>query len=392
MSIQDLIFQANQYQKLNNWQKIIELLKNEMREGEIGWETVDALSIYGFACSQMKYFDEAERVYKRMIELDKEKASNWYNLGYVYYQQKRKQEAQQVFVQALALYPDYLLPAYRLGVMLVDGKNYMEAMMYLEKGIEIFEKSRNLQYRKRNNKYYIRCLFYRGKALLGMGNPTEAAEVFQKVIRMDNPNYIDSFFKYYNLANALYQKGDLELALENINKVIHLNTRVEYALFLKARILRDMKKYQAAMEAIDKAIQQRPQGYLHKTRGEILLKMGLMDAAEREFHIALKKDRKSKHKILYLLASLAFQRKQLEKARSYAESAIEQKWNEYHSDYAEAHYLLGQILDALGDHTLAQKEMQIAAELMPLWKMEKETEPEEEEVERAAEEDEELPF
>jgi tetratricopeptide (TPR) repeat protein len=392
MSIQDLIFQAKQYQRLNNWQKIIDLLKGEMKEGELGWENPDALSIYGFACSQMKYFEEAEKVYKRLIELDDQKANSWYNLGFVYYQQKKKQEAQQAFTQALALYPDYLLPAYRMGVMLVDSKNYMEALMYLEKGMDIYEKSKNLNYRRRNNKYYIRCMFYKGKALMGLNNYTEAVEMFKKVIERDKPNYIDSFFKYYNLARALYKKGDAELALENMNKVIHQNKRVEYAYFLKAQILRDMKQYQKALEAVDQAMKQRPQGYLHKIKGEILLKMGLIDAAEKEFHIALKKDRKSKHKILLQLAEVAFQRKQLEKARSYAESAIEQKLNEYHSDFAEAHFLLAQILDEMGDHSQAQIEMEKAAELMPVWKMEEEAEIEKEELQKPEQDEDDVPF
>lgn len=81
--------------------------------------------------------DKAVEAAKKIAELKPKDEQAVYNLGLMYAQMQKYQEAIEAFNKALALKPNYDLALYQIGVCLYSQKKYAEALVPFKKVIEI---------------------------------------------------------------------------------------------------------------------------------------------------------------------------------------------------------------------------------------------------------------
>ena len=72
-------------------------------------------------------YEEAEEVYKKVVELEPAFPGAWYNLGLLYNEMKKYEEAQEAFNQAIIRQPGNLRMYYNRALTLQKLKKFVEA-------------------------------------------------------------------------------------------------------------------------------------------------------------------------------------------------------------------------------------------------------------------------
>ena len=352
-------------EKANNWPGIVNLLKPLCVEGGELWNDPAAISSLGFAYTQLKKLPEAEALYRRWIEIEPDRAQPFYSLGYVFYQRQQWEEAIHWFEQALRLHPNYLVCLYRLAYAYYQFRKAKKAKNALIRARQVYESSVDERFLKRNRKTYIRVLFLLGKVLLALKEYQKAYSLFCSVLELDDRRYIDREHKLYELAKAQTHLGEYSAALKSLEQALHPRFPQPYMLDLQGRIYHRMGEYQKALASYNRALRFRQFDYILMDRAQTHLAMGKVNRAVDDLHWALKRSRKSKHKILLELGKIELERNHLSEAGHYFRTAIQQKLQQYGSDYAEAHYLLVFYHLKNGEREKAREELQTALELNP---------------------------
>ncbi|HWR53498.1 MAG TPA: tetratricopeptide repeat protein [Bryobacteraceae bacterium] len=91
----------------------------------------DAWYNYGVLMFQQKAYGEAEEAFRRAVEINPYHAEAHNNLGAIYALQSRLNDAAREFRTAIANRPDYPLARFHLARILVNEKNYDEAIQHL---------------------------------------------------------------------------------------------------------------------------------------------------------------------------------------------------------------------------------------------------------------------
>ncbi len=178
--------------------------------------------------------------YQKVVSLDPKNRLAWYNLGILYYEQKKWENAEQAFSKALALKPDDIdTKTYLVQVLAQEGK-YKESIPLLKELItqqndksELYDqlftayvKTKNyariekdfkdaIKSDPRNRKYYQYVIY----ASLKTNRIKNALKYYEKLIKIAPNNT-----KYLKEAAALYEKhGYYTEALRTLSKLLQLN-------------------------------------------------------------------------------------------------------------------------------------------------------------------------
>ena len=100
-------------------------------------QSVEQLYQQGNAAQKAGNFAEAERIFRRAIELDPNYALAYNGLGTALGDQKKLDEAIAAFRKALELDPNYAFAYNNLGVALSKQKKWDEAIAAFQKALEI---------------------------------------------------------------------------------------------------------------------------------------------------------------------------------------------------------------------------------------------------------------
>ena len=357
--------QIKALQKENRWIDIVQLVDPYLLPEEPGWKDRELVRAAGFAHSQLRHFPEAEKLYRRWLELEPDSAAARYSLGYLEYLQNHFPEALKWYDEALEKFPDYLVCLYRKGVILVHQEKSHPALDTLLRVREIYEKSHDANFRKRNFKTYIKSLFQLGKAYHQLHLYEKAIDVFKQFLQMDKRDFVENLFKYYNLGKNYLELHRLDEAVHFLNRALEENNHKEFVWERLGRVYHVKKDYGEALKHFARALDCRRVPYIFVSRAETYLAMGEIEKAKRDFHIALKRDRKSRHKIYLTLGTIALQRKHFEEAESYYQQAIDFKKKTYTSDFAEAHYALSQLWMLRNRKDKAKAELEKAMAINP---------------------------
>ena len=358
------IEKIKELQANNRWQELIDYLKPIV---EFGDRRVEHLSALGFAYSQLNKYHEARYCYKQWLELEPNKAQPYYCIGYTFYDNQEWKEAIEWFDQALEIFPDYLVCLYRKGVAQYNQLKSRKAKDTLSKAIKVYQQNNDEWYIRTQAKYFFKAIFYLGKAYYDLEQFNNALACFKKIAEEDQRDYIDPIFKKYNLAKGFFGLQRYPEAIELLQSLIKGKEAREYVYDLLARVQYAQGKNDEAFRSYFRALQERPASYIFLHRGQMNDALDQVADAERDYHQALKRDKKGKHKILLALGKLALRQKHMSEAKSYILRAIEFKKKIYDADYADAHLALAEYFHLTGQEDLSKAEYARASELIKEW-------------------------
>ncbi len=100
-------------------------------------EDASYLSSLGGALSMLEKFEEAEKIFRKAVELDPKNPSNHMNLGVIYARQKNYEKAVRKLEKAIELNPGYADSYYNLGRVYQEKGKKEKARFYFEQALEL---------------------------------------------------------------------------------------------------------------------------------------------------------------------------------------------------------------------------------------------------------------
>ncbi len=208
---------------------------------------------------------DAIRAYDRAIALKPDYLDPCFNRGNALLRLQRNQEALASFDQAIALSPGLGLAHYNRGAVLQTLDRLPEAMESYRKVLAI--DPANVQARFNLGCIYLQMKQFdetlecmdqvverapeipephnnRGTALLRLGRYAEAVAAFSRALEL-NPQSAEA---YNNRGEAQLQLRNLESALADVSRAIELRPQQGESRFLMGRLLREMKRYDEALQ------------------------------------------------------------------------------------------------------------------------------------------------
>ena len=126
--------------------KILKLAKlNKFSEAKIIAEDIkknlqqnyEFLNVYGYILFRLESYEEAIKLYKKILETKPDYIFPINNLANVYSKLNKHEEALSYFNQALKLKPDYFEASYGISEVYFKMRNYENSLLYLNKSINL---------------------------------------------------------------------------------------------------------------------------------------------------------------------------------------------------------------------------------------------------------------
>lgn len=208
---------------------------------------------------------DAIRAYDRAIALKPDYVDPYFNRGNALLRLQRNQDALASFDQAIALSPGLGLAHYNRGTVLQTLDRLPDAMESYRKVLAI--DPANVQARFNLGCVHLQMKQFdetlecmdqvierapeipephnnRGTALLRLGRYAEAVAAFSRALEL-NPQSAEA---YNNRGEAQLQLRNLESALADVSRAIELRPQQGESRFLMGRLLREMKRYDEALQ------------------------------------------------------------------------------------------------------------------------------------------------
>ena len=274
---------------------------------------------------QQGKLEQAEVVYRLLLEIDAKNSDALHLLGVISYQTSQYQSAVDLINQAIQINPFIASYYSNLGLALQELKLYTTAVASYDKAIEL-----------KND--FADAYSNRGNALKDLQLLDAAVSSYEKAISI-KPDYAEA---YYNLGISLRELKQLDAAVSSYNKSITLRPNYAEAYSNKGIALRELKQLHAAIDSCKMAIALKPDyAEAYCNLGVALQDLRNFDAALANYDkaIAIKSD--------FAMAysnrgNILKELKQLDAAVTSYKKAIALK-----PDYAEAYYNLGIALQLL---------------------------------------------
>ncbi|MFX1477483.1 MAG: tetratricopeptide repeat protein [Promethearchaeota archaeon] len=141
--VEDLLKKAKELTQKHEFKEALEILeklsRNNPDSSQVKKNLIDTLLNYGGYLNDeyvLKY-KEAEKIFKKVIEIDPTNYRAHYNLGIVNYNLDDIEKAKLCYEEAIRIKPDYKHCLYNLGLAYEKEGDLMEALQYYEKALEI---------------------------------------------------------------------------------------------------------------------------------------------------------------------------------------------------------------------------------------------------------------
>ena len=157
--------------------------------------------------------NEAKKIYKEIIEIEKENFQAIHLLGVIFCQQKDYNEGIQLIEKSLQINNKNYSALNNLGNIFLELKKYPDA-------IEKYKRALHL------NENYTAAIYNLGNAYKAISKYRIALEYYYKAIISD-PKFFDA---YYDYAELLERTGRIEEALKYYSKLLELNPNHPYLL------------------------------------------------------------------------------------------------------------------------------------------------------------------
>lgn len=268
------------------------------------------------------------------------------NRGRVYSVQNKFDLALDAFRRSAAKHPENALVHFELGKLFYQRNELQGAKSSLLEAVRI----------EKNNPQYLQKL---GAVLLASNNVDEALTYLERAAAIEP----DSVEINYSLSQAWRQKGERQKASQLLDKSLELKRREEKTeqlerILARGERLLDEGKDEEARTSFEEVVQADPSNWTaHGYLAEMFLDAGEPQRAWP--HLARMEDLDRESVVgKYLMARYWFSRKELERAREYAETVRQSR-----PAHAQLRTLLGQIYLGLKQPEKAKEEFKAAQKL-----------------------------
>ena len=207
---------------------------------------------------------EAEKFYKKILEINPNHVESINNLGLLYKSLKKIVYAKKFFEMAIIINPKYITSIYNLGNLYSDTLQFEKAIAEYKKVINIEEKNQS-------------ALLNIAISYEKLNDPDEAVKYYKKLIAI-NPKH---FIAYNNLAITLDKLNLSEETLFYFKKTIEINPKFSTGFYNVGKIYFALGKNQKAIKYFKEAIRLNPQyANAYNALGLVYNKLCLFKEAE----------------------------------------------------------------------------------------------------------------
>jgi protein O-GlcNAc transferase len=215
---------------------------------------------------------QAELIYKKILQKKPKNIDALYSLGMIYYQLGNYDLAIGYIKKALYLKSDIPEAYMYLGDALKAKGRFDDAIACYQKAITL-------------NPKLVGAYNNLGLSLQSKRQVDDAIACYQKAITLDT----NCFIAYYNLGNAFHEKGQFDDAIASYQKAIELNPNFFMAYNNLGDALKTKGQFDHAIACYQKALQVNPNlARVHNNLGTIYKDKGKIDEAESWFRQAIK--------------------------------------------------------------------------------------------------------
>jgi protein O-GlcNAc transferase len=215
--------------------------------------------------------DEAERLYRVVLNAEANHGGALYGLGTVSLQRGRWEDAVRMLDLSLAVTPNQPSALNNRGVALEKLKRYDGALLSYERAIAL-------------KPDYAEAFNNQGNVLRDLGRPDEALLSYERAIALKP----DSAEAFNNRGNSLYDLGRLDEALLSFERAIALKPHYVEAFNNQGNVLRHLRRLDEALLSYERAIALHPD-YVEafNNRGNSLYDLGRLDEALLSYERAI---------------------------------------------------------------------------------------------------------
>ena len=234
-------------------------------------ERVQDLVARGLALHQAGKLNEADALYRQVLEREPGHTDALTLLGAVQAQLRNFEEAARLMEISLETNPRQVGALYNRGIVLEELERFNEAVASYDRALELKSDSPEIL----NN---------RGNALAKLKRFIEALESYDRALAL-RPDYADAHF---NRGNALAGIGRFDEALDCFERVISLQPVRAEAHHWRANMLAQLKRYDRALQAYDRAVALDPDNpVVLNNRGNALASLARRNDALQDYERAL---------------------------------------------------------------------------------------------------------
>ena len=194
-----------------------------------------------FRYHQKGDLDNAETLYKKILELEPNHPRTNFLFGTLFIQKKDYFSAKKKFIKAVSISPNNFYAYNYLGIIHKELKIFEEAKRYFDKAISL-------------NQDYDEAYYNLGLLFKDVEDYKNAKKYYQKTILI-NPNHINVYNNLGNMCNIL---GEKKNAIKYFNKAIEINPENAQAYNNLGNRFKESGEYKKSIEAYSKAIQINP--------------------------------------------------------------------------------------------------------------------------------------
>ena len=251
-------------------------------------------------------YQDKEKEYKRLLELNPENYAACIDLGRLYRQNLKYRQAEEILKQAIEINPQRDWAFLELGWCYSQQGKYDQAEEMLKKAIQI---------NPRNPWSYTELIWWYGIN----GEYVKGRQVYKESIEL----YTDKYLRYINLVRWHFVRGEYSLAEEVLKEVLKLYPK-KYRIYIGLGQCYNLQsKYSSAEEILKQAIEINPQrDWAFLELGWCYNQQGKYDQAEEMLKKALKINPLNRH-IFMQLAHCYEAQNNFKQAKSMLERAIE---------------------------------------------------------------------
>jgi serine/threonine protein kinase len=307
------------------------------------------------------YWEEAEDLYKKAIEIDSTFAMAYYGLALLNLRKGHPQLEE--YISNAMRYSEktgYMEKVLIKSLESVVSKDYDKAIKDLNESYNAFEEGTQDYFCLKKEAYYWMAFFYKSR----LNQPEKAIEYFNKVLE------IDSLHKatYNELVYTYKQLGDLEKSFWAANRQIEIAPSEANPYDTKGDLYRDNNMLTKAIESYEKAIKIKPDFYNTLSKlGHIFILEGSYSKAESCYQRLVSSSeigRRTEGRTC--LALIPMYRGKFKEALEILDIGIAADRMEQVEDQqtSNKHFIKTLILEEIGDYENALVEMNIFMEIL----------------------------
>lgn len=234
MNINETLQQAVQMHQNGHFQEAEKLYKTVLQQDP---NNLNALNLLGVLAYQFKQYEPAKQLIQKALTLRPDFPEALNNLGNIYLDQGNLEKAKELLEKALELSPHFLDPVFNLGVIFENEEALDQAEAMYRRCLEI------------NPRYY-NAYTNLGVLYLNAKNYDAALEIFNKQMEL----YPDEGEVKSNIGLLYYRQGDVLEAEKWLLQAVQQSPQNKEAQFNLGTLYQHLKQYPKALEHLNNAV------------------------------------------------------------------------------------------------------------------------------------------